>query len=52
MFSFWASIGKAINVPPAVISVGLGPDDHFTTRVYLDELDKSTIDQASKMIGG
>lgn len=48
----WASIGKALNIPLAVISDGLGHEDLSTTQVYLDELDKSTIDQASKMITG
>jgi integrase len=48
----WASIGKALNIPLAVISDGLGHEDLSTTQVYLDELDKSTIDQASKLITG
>jgi len=48
----WASIGKALNIPLAVISDGLGHEDLSTTQVYLDELDKSTIDEASKIIGG
>lgn len=48
----WASIGKALNIPLAVISDGLGHEDLSTTQVYLDELDKSTIDKASKLIGG
>ncbi len=48
----WASIGKALNIPLSVISDGLGHEDLSTTQIYLDELDKSTIDQASKMITG
>lgn len=48
----WASIGKALNIPLSVISDGLGHEDLSTTQVYLDELDKSTIDQASKIITG
>lgn len=48
----WASIGKALNIPISVISDGLGHEDLSTTQIYLDELDKSTIDQASKMITG
>jgi len=48
----WASIGKALNIRLSVISDGLGHEDLSTTQVYLDELDKSTIDQASKIITG
>jgi integrase len=48
----WASIGKTLNIPLAVISDGLGHEDLSTTQIYLDSMDKSTIDQASQLITG
>ena len=46
----WASIAKSKNVPPSVISEGMGHDSETTTRIYLASLDSMAIDKANKMI--
>ena len=46
----WATIGKNMNLSVAVISQGLGHADIETTQIYLDEFDKSLMDEASEMI--
>jgi len=48
----WASIGKQMNVPIAVISEALGHENIKTTQIYLDSLDKDVIDTASRLITG
>jgi len=47
-----ASIGKALNIPVAVISDSVRHEDLSTTAVYLDQLDNSKIDDASRLIAG
>jgi integrase len=46
----WASIAKNEGIPIAVISEGLGHDSEKTTRIYLDSLDNSKIDNANSQI--
>jgi len=48
----WATIGKELNVPIAVISEGLGHEDIKTTQIYLDDFDNSVLDDANQMITG
>ena len=48
----WATIGKELNVPIAVISEGLGHEDIKTTQIYLDDFDNSILDDANQMITG
>ena len=43
----WATIGRNMNLPIAIISQGLGHSDVETTTIYLDEFDMSAMDQAS-----
>lgn len=46
----WATIGKELNVPIAVISEGLGHEDIKTTQIYLDDFDNSILDDANQII--
>ena len=48
----WATIGRNMNLPIAVISQGLGHADVETTAIYLDEFDLSVMDQAADMVSG
>lgn len=46
----WASTARRKNIPLAVISEGMGHTSEKTTRIYLDSLDASAIDDANLMI--
>lgn len=46
----WASACKSSNIPISVISEGMGHDSEETTRIYLAQLDTSTVDKANKKI--
>jgi integrase len=46
----WATIGKDLNLPLALISEGLGHSDARTTQIYLDSFDSETIDLANNQI--
>ncbi|MEI7897178.1 MAG: site-specific integrase [bacterium] len=48
----WATIGRNMNLPIAVISQGLGHADIETTQIYLDEFETSVMDNASQVVGG
>ncbi|MGM9823004.1 MAG: hypothetical protein ACI30Q_01390 [Muribaculaceae bacterium] len=46
----WASIAKSKNVALSTISEGLGHDSEKTTRIYLSQLDTSTVDSANNLV--
>jgi len=46
----WATIGKDLNLPMAVISEGLGHNDIRTTQIYLDSFESNVIDGANELI--
>ncbi len=46
----WATIGKFMNIPIAVISEGLGHADISTTQIYLDSFETDVMDNANAMI--
>lgn len=46
----WASIAKTNHVPLSTISEAMGHDSESTTRIYLNSLDTSLIDQANSKI--
>ena len=46
----WATIARDKNVPLAVISEALGHDNEQTTRIYLDSIRTSVVDDANRMI--
>ena len=46
----WASIARSQNIPLAVISQGMGHRSENTTRIYLDTLDNTIIDNANSLI--
>lgn len=46
----WATIGKNMHLPIAVISQGLGHSDIKTTQIYLDDFDQSVIDDANDLV--
>jgi integrase len=46
----WATIGKELHLPIAVISEGLGHADISTTQIYLDDFDTDVIDDANDLI--
>lgn len=46
----WATIARDRNVPLAVISEALGHDNEQTTRIYLDSIRTSVVDDANRMI--
>jgi integrase/recombinase XerD len=46
----WATIGRNMELPIAVISQGLGHSDVETTQIYLDEFDTGTMDNANDLV--
>lgn len=46
----WATIAKNAGLPLAVISEGLGHSNQHTTEIYLASLERSVLDQASKVV--
>ncbi|MEI7726156.1 MAG: site-specific integrase, partial [Bacteroidota bacterium] len=46
----WATIGKNMNIPIAVLSEGLGHADIGTTQIYLDSFSADVVDSASDLI--
>jgi integrase len=46
----WASLARNKGVPTATISAALGHSDEKTTQIYLDSLDMSLIEQASRKV--
>ena len=46
----WATIARGKNVPLSIISEGLGHDSETTTRIYLDSIKSSEVDEANRMI--
>jgi len=48
----WASIANSSNIPVSVISEGLGHDCEKTTKIYLNTLDTSAVDNANRKIIG
>jgi integrase len=48
----WASLARKQGIPVSVISVGLGHTSEKTTRIYLDELDNKTVDEANEIVAG
>ena len=46
----WATIARDKNVPLAFISEALGHDNEQTTRIYLDSIRTSVVDDANRMI--
>lgn len=46
----WASIAKALNIPTAVISDGMGHNSEKTTQIYLAQIDVQRIDEANDKI--
>ena len=46
----WASIAYKKRIPLSVISQGMGHQTETTTRIYLDSLESSTINNANKII--
>lgn len=48
----WASTAHDNNVPISLISQGMGHDSEKTTRIYLDTLDTSALDNANNFIIG
>ncbi len=46
----WAAIAKNANLPLAVISEGLGHSNQKTTEIYLASLERSVLDNATKLV--
>ena len=46
----WATIAKNANLPLAVISEGLGHANQQTTQIYLASLERSVLDNASRLV--
>ncbi len=46
----WATVAKNVNLPLAVISEGLGHTNQQTTQIYLASLERSTLDNASRIV--
>mgnify|MGYP002624284034 FL=1 len=46
----WACLAKDSGIPLGVISEGLGHNSERTTKIYLDSLDRTVIDSASRAI--
>ncbi len=46
----WATIAKNANLPLAVISEGLGHANQQTTEIYLASLERSVLDNASRLV--
>ena len=46
----WATIAKNANLPIAVISEGLGHTNQQTTQIYLASLERSVLDNASRLV--
>lgn len=46
----WASRARRKGIPMAVISEGLGHTSEKTTRIYLDELDAKSLDDANRIV--
>lgn len=46
----WATIAKKQGIAMTVISEGLGHTSEKTTRIYLKELDRSTLDKANEAV--
>ncbi len=46
----WATIAKNANLPLAVISEGLGHSNQKTTEIYLASLERSILDDASRIV--
>jgi len=46
----WATAARNHNVPISVISAGMGHTSEHTTRIYLTQLENSTIDAANRKI--
>jgi site-specific recombinase XerD len=46
----WATVAKSAGLPLAVISEGLGHTNQRTTEIYLSSLERSVIDQASRLV--
>lgn len=46
----WASSAQKHHVPISIISAGMGHSSEATTRIYLESLDNSLIDQANNKI--
>lgn len=48
----WATAARNHQVPISVISAGMGHNSEMTTRIYLDSMENSVIDDANHMIIG
>lgn len=46
----WASIAQASHVPLSVISTALGHTSERTTRIYLNDIDSSRVDEANERV--
>lgn len=46
----WATTARNRNIPISIISAGMGHTSELTTRIYLDSLDASAIDEANHAI--
>lgn len=48
----WATTARNLNIPISVISAGMGHTTEQTTRIYLDSIENSSIDDANREIVG
>ncbi len=46
----WATVAKNANLPISVISEGLGHNNQKTTQIYLASLERSVLDDASRLV--
>lgn len=46
----WASLAKALNIPTAIISDGMGHTSEKTTQIYLAQIDVKRIDEANDKV--
>lgn len=46
----WATLARDKNIPLSIISEGLGHDNEKTTRIYLDSIHTSRLDEANRLI--
>ncbi len=46
----WATVAKNANLPISVISEGLGHNNQRTTEIYLASLERSVLDNASRLV--
>lgn len=46
----WATIARDVGVSLPVISEGLGHDSETTTKVYLDSIQESKVDEANRLV--